>query len=80
MPNTYRLVHRPEHDATGCAIALDGEVTQIDRVGFAIDDPADEHEAAVRLTMSRPAWESQGSPEELLLALSAPIREGVDGA
>jgi hypothetical protein len=73
----YRVAHRPELDATGYALPdrADAESVPIDRVGFAIADPADEHERTVRLTMSRPSWESQGSPPELFLTMTVPLPE-----
>lgn len=42
-------------------------------VCFRLAHPADSHEAMLRLTLSRAAWASQGSPEELTLALTAPV-------
>jgi hypothetical protein len=73
---TYRLVHRPDLDATGYALGatVDAPVTVIDRVSFAIADPSDEHEATLALTLSRAAWESQGSPEELRLRVTGDLR------
>lgn len=56
----YEVTHRPDLDR--------GEV-----VVFAILAPADEHEARMRLVLSRPAWESQGSPDTLYVTLHAAI-------
>jgi hypothetical protein len=72
---TYRLVHRPDLDATGYRIPdqLGDDLTWIDVVTFRIAEPADAHEAALAVTTSRAAWESQGCPEELTLHLTAPI-------
>jgi hypothetical protein len=40
---------------------------------FAIPEPADEHEQIARLRLSRASWQSQGSPEELYVTLTAPL-------
>lgn len=42
-------------------------------VAFRLPHPANAHEAMFTVTLSRAAWESQGTPEELSLSLSAPI-------
>lgn len=44
-------------------------------VEFAVAYPDDLHEQLLRLLISRPAWESQGSPPELHLAMTAPQPE-----
>lgn len=73
----YRLVHRPDLDATGISLPdrLGAEPSVIDRVTFAIAQPADAHEATLALTLTRAAWEAQGSPDELFLSLTAPTPE-----
>jgi hypothetical protein len=71
---TYRLVHRPDLDATGYRMPeqIGDPVTRLDVVTFRLADPADEHEAALAVTTSRAAWESQGAPEELYVTLTTP--------
>jgi hypothetical protein len=56
---TYRLTRRHLFDSAST-------------VAFGIFDPADDHEAWLRLDLSRAAWEAQGSPHELALTLTAP--------
>jgi hypothetical protein len=43
-------------------------------VVFRIAAPADVHEARMALIVSRPAWESQGSPEEITVELTTEVR------
>lgn len=68
-----RLEHEPSRDYTGVLVGRTSEDrdTPIDRVTFCLPDPADEHEASLQLTLSRAAWEAQGSPEEITLEMSA---------
>lgn len=61
--STYRLTYRPD------------DVSVPGTVAFGIAEPADEHEAAVLLRWPAAAWIAQGTPRELLVALSAPITE-----
>lgn len=42
-------------------------------VTFRVHDP-DEVQTLVRLVLPRAAWESQGAPERLTMALSSPVR------
>ena len=42
-------------------------------VTFSLPAPRDGHEAALRLTVSRAAWEAQRSPGTLTIALDAPL-------
>lgn len=53
----YALTHFP---------ALDRHST----VCFRLEHPADVHEAMLKLTVSRGAWEAQGRPEEIRLAMT----------
>jgi hypothetical protein len=62
-PGAYRLAYRPE------------DVSVVGTVVFAMDDPADEHEACLSLRLSAAAWLSQGAPRELILHLTAPAPE-----
>jgi hypothetical protein len=73
----YRLVHRPDLDATGYSLPdyPGAQLGVIDCVAFAIAQPADAHEATLALTLTRAAWEAQGSPGELFLSLTAPTPE-----
>jgi hypothetical protein len=61
-PPAYRMVRCP---------LFDGGQT----VAFGIAEPADEHEGMAELLLSRASWESQGSPEELHVAMTQPPRE-----
>jgi len=44
-----------------------------DLVTFSLPAPRDEHEARLRLTVSRAAWASQGEPGTVVMALDAPL-------
>lgn len=42
-------------------------------VCFRLAHPADAHEALLKLTLSRAAWASQGSPEEITMGLATAV-------
>jgi hypothetical protein len=57
----YRMVYDPD------------DVTLVGSVVFRMAEPADEHEAMVRLRMSAASWISQGTPREITLSMTAPV-------